>query len=159
MRHSAPPSQEERTLLPSLAAGKLDLPLRLPQTGAGPNAVEIPKFDPLIAEWEERIAKLRDLKHQDLATVKEISELTTFNVQTFNVQCSKFSCQAAANPTSKSATVSRSISGPKTRSCTNRLKSTGTPRADSGSPARKSIRKSDPASPPPIPSCPRRHRR
>ncbi|PYJ83683.1 MAG: hypothetical protein DME22_15155, partial [Verrucomicrobia bacterium] len=54
----------------------------------GQNAVEIPKFDPLIAEWEARIARLRDLKHQDPATVKEVSELTTLNVQrsTFNVQ-------------------------------------------------------------------------
>src|SRR5207244_560033 len=61
----------------------------------GQNAVEIPKFDPLIAEWEARIAKLRDLKHQDLATVKEVSELTTFNVQrsTFNVQRSPVSPQ------------------------------------------------------------------
>ncbi|MBI3851457.1 MAG: HEAT repeat domain-containing protein [Verrucomicrobia bacterium] len=41
----------------------------------GQNAVEIPKFDPLIAEWEARIAKLRDLKHQDPATVKEVQEL------------------------------------------------------------------------------------
>lgn len=41
----------------------------------GQNAVEIPKFDPLIAEWEARIAKLRDLKHQDAATVKEVKSL------------------------------------------------------------------------------------
>jgi glucose/arabinose dehydrogenase len=41
----------------------------------GQNAVEIPKFDPLIEEWERRIAKLRDLKHQDPATVKEVTEL------------------------------------------------------------------------------------
>jgi glucose/arabinose dehydrogenase len=41
----------------------------------GQNAVEIPKFDPLIEEWEKRIAKLRDLKHQDPATVKEVTEL------------------------------------------------------------------------------------
>ncbi len=40
----------------------------------GQNAVEIPKFDPLIAEWEVRITKLRDLKHQDPATVKEVAE-------------------------------------------------------------------------------------
>src|SRR5207248_7569188 len=61
----------------------------------GQNAVEIPKFDPLIAEWEARIAKLRDLKHQDPATVKEVSELKTFNVQrsTFNVQSSPVSPQ------------------------------------------------------------------
>src|SRR5439155_9059268 len=61
----------------------------------GRNAVEIPKFDPLIAEWEARIARLRDLKHQDPATVKEVSELTTFNVQrsTFNVQRSPVSPQ------------------------------------------------------------------
>jgi glucose/arabinose dehydrogenase len=54
----------------------------------GQNAVELPQFDPLIAEWEARIAKLRDLKHQDPATVKEVSELTTFNVQrsTLNAQ-------------------------------------------------------------------------
>ena len=41
----------------------------------GRNAVEIPQFDPLIAEWEARIARLRDLKHQDAATVKEVKAL------------------------------------------------------------------------------------
>jgi glucose/arabinose dehydrogenase len=41
----------------------------------GQNGVEIPKFDPLIAEWDARIAKLRDLKHQDAATVKEVHDL------------------------------------------------------------------------------------
>ncbi len=41
----------------------------------GQNGVEIPKFDPLIAEWDARIAKLRDLKHQDPATVKEVHDL------------------------------------------------------------------------------------
>ncbi|MSU58952.1 MAG: sorbosone dehydrogenase [Pedosphaera sp.] len=41
----------------------------------GKNAVELPQFDPLIAEWEARIAKLRDLKHQDTATVKEVRAL------------------------------------------------------------------------------------
>jgi len=43
----------------------------------GRNAVEIPKFDPLIAEWEARIAKLRQLKGQDAATVTEVTALTT----------------------------------------------------------------------------------
>jgi len=41
----------------------------------GQNAVEIPKFDPLIAQWEARIAKLRNLKQQDPATVKEVQDL------------------------------------------------------------------------------------
>lgn len=41
----------------------------------GQNAVEIPKFDPLIAEWEARIAKLRNLEHQSAATVKEVKAL------------------------------------------------------------------------------------
>lgn len=41
----------------------------------GQNAVELPKFEPLIAEWEARIAKLRDLKNQDAATVKEVQQL------------------------------------------------------------------------------------
>ncbi|HTH49288.1 MAG TPA: PVC-type heme-binding CxxCH protein, partial [Candidatus Limnocylindria bacterium] len=41
----------------------------------GQNGVEIPKFDPLIAQWDARIAKLRDLKHQDPATVKEVHDL------------------------------------------------------------------------------------
>ncbi len=41
----------------------------------GQNAVEIPKFDPLVAEWDVRIARLRDLKHQDAATVKEVKAL------------------------------------------------------------------------------------
>ena len=39
----------------------------------GQNSVEIPKFDPLIAEWDARIAKLRDLRKQDPATVAEVS--------------------------------------------------------------------------------------
>jgi len=41
----------------------------------GQNAAELPQFEPLIAQWEARIAKLRDLKHQDPATVKEVTEL------------------------------------------------------------------------------------
>ncbi len=41
----------------------------------GRNGVEIPRFDPLIAEWDARIAKLRDLKHQDPAMVKEVEGL------------------------------------------------------------------------------------
>ena len=41
----------------------------------GQNAVELPKFEPLIVEWEARIAKLRDLKNQDPATVKEVQAL------------------------------------------------------------------------------------
>lgn len=41
----------------------------------GQNAVEIPKFDPLIREWEGRIAKLRDLDHQDPAVVAEVTRL------------------------------------------------------------------------------------
>lgn len=41
----------------------------------GQNAVELPKFEPFIAEWEARIAKLRDLKNQDAATVKEVQQL------------------------------------------------------------------------------------
>ena len=41
----------------------------------GQNGVEIPRFDPLIAEWDARIAKLRDLQSQDAATVKEVQEL------------------------------------------------------------------------------------
>jgi len=43
--------QEKRTLLPPLAAGKLDLPARLRKGEQGQNAVELPKFEPLIAEW------------------------------------------------------------------------------------------------------------
>ncbi len=41
----------------------------------GQNGVEIPRFDPLIAQWDARIAKLRDLKHQDPAMVKEVQDL------------------------------------------------------------------------------------
>lgn len=41
----------------------------------GQNAVEIPKFDPLIAEWEARIARLRDLQRQDPAIVAEVQRL------------------------------------------------------------------------------------
>ncbi len=42
----------------------------------GQNAVEIPKFDPLVEEWDRRIAKLRDLKNQDPAVVAEVKALT-----------------------------------------------------------------------------------
>jgi glucose/arabinose dehydrogenase len=41
----------------------------------GQNAVEIPKFDPLIEAWDARIAKLRNLREQDPDTVKEVSNL------------------------------------------------------------------------------------
>src|SRR5204862_6471029 len=55
----------------------------------GQNAVEIPKFDPLIEEWEKRIAKLRDLKHQDPATVKEVRSLLDVRSSMFNASASK----------------------------------------------------------------------
>jgi glucose/arabinose dehydrogenase len=35
----------------------------------GRNAVEIPKFDPIVEEWDQRIVRLRNLKQQDPATV------------------------------------------------------------------------------------------
>ncbi len=38
----------------------------------GQNAVEIPKFDPIVEEWDQRIAKLRDLRNQDPATVSQV---------------------------------------------------------------------------------------
>ena len=41
----------------------------------GQNSVEIPKFDPLIAEWDARIAKLRDLRKQDPATVADVKRI------------------------------------------------------------------------------------
>jgi glucose/arabinose dehydrogenase len=41
----------------------------------GQNGVEIPRFDPLIAQWDARIAKLRNLKQQDPAMVKEVQDL------------------------------------------------------------------------------------
>ncbi len=67
--------QKERTLLPSLAPANWTYLLGFRKHEQGQNAVEIPKFEPLIAEWEARIAKLRDLKHQDPATVKEVQAL------------------------------------------------------------------------------------
>lgn len=42
----------------------------------GQNAVEIPKFDPLVEEWDRRIARLRDLRNQDPAVVAEVKTLT-----------------------------------------------------------------------------------
>ena len=39
----------------------------------GQNSVEMPKFDPLITEWEARIAKLRALSEQDPAAVNELT--------------------------------------------------------------------------------------
>lgn len=41
----------------------------------GRNAVEIPKFEPLVEEWDGRIAKLRNLKNQDPRVVSEIRSL------------------------------------------------------------------------------------
>jgi glucose/arabinose dehydrogenase len=41
----------------------------------GQNAVEIPKFDPLIEAWDARIAKLRNLREQDPDAVQEVSNL------------------------------------------------------------------------------------
>lgn len=38
----------------------------------GRNAVEIPKFEPLVEEWDGRIAKLRDRKNQDPRVVSEV---------------------------------------------------------------------------------------
>ena len=55
----------------------------------GQNAVELPQFDPLIAEWEARIAKLRDLKHQDPATVKEVRLLLDVRGSMFDVSASR----------------------------------------------------------------------
>src|SRR5437762_13849022 len=55
----------------------------------GQNAVEIPKFDALIEEWEKRIAKLRDLKHQDPATVKEVHSLLEVRSSMFDVSGSR----------------------------------------------------------------------
>ena len=41
----------------------------------GQNAVEIPQFEPLIAEWEARIAKLRDLSQPYTPTAGEVERL------------------------------------------------------------------------------------
>ncbi|MFM7100102.1 MAG: GDSL-type esterase/lipase family protein, partial [Verrucomicrobiota bacterium] len=44
----------------------------------GQNAGEIPRFDPLIAQWEAKIAELRNPFEQDPALVKEIIEVTRY---------------------------------------------------------------------------------
>ncbi len=41
----------------------------------GQNAVEIPQFEPLIAEWEARIARLRDIAHPDAAVIADVKRL------------------------------------------------------------------------------------
>ncbi len=41
----------------------------------GRNSVEIPKFDPLVAEWDAKVGKLRDLTKQDSTVVKEVTDL------------------------------------------------------------------------------------
>jgi len=41
----------------------------------GQNAGEILEFGPIVEEWDARIAKLRDLKHQDKATITEVQKL------------------------------------------------------------------------------------
>lgn len=43
----------------------------------GQNAVEIPRFDPMVEEWDHKIAKLRDSKHQDPAIVAEVAALSS----------------------------------------------------------------------------------
>lgn len=43
----------------------------------GQNAVEIPQFEPLITEWEARIARLRDLSHPDTALASDVDRLVT----------------------------------------------------------------------------------
>ncbi|MSU36278.1 MAG: hypothetical protein EXS36_14515 [Pedosphaera sp.] len=41
----------------------------------GRNSVEMPRFEPLIAEWEKRISRLRDLKEQDATAAEEVHRL------------------------------------------------------------------------------------
>jgi glucose/arabinose dehydrogenase len=41
----------------------------------GRNAVEIPKFDPIVETWDQKIEKLRDLKNQEPAVVSEVRAL------------------------------------------------------------------------------------
>lgn len=41
----------------------------------GQNAVEIPKFDPLVEQWDQHIGRLRDLGRQDPATVSRVRTL------------------------------------------------------------------------------------
>ena len=43
----------------------------------GQNAVEIPRFDPMVEEWDHKIAKLRDPRHQDPAIVAEVAALSS----------------------------------------------------------------------------------
>jgi len=50
----------------------------------GQNAVEIPKFDPLVEEWDRKIAGLRDLNNQDPAVVAEIKQLTAHPSRTLH---------------------------------------------------------------------------
>lgn len=40
----------------------------------GRNAVEVPRFEPLVEQWDGRIAQLRDLDAQDPGTVSEVRE-------------------------------------------------------------------------------------
>ncbi|MCC6235263.1 MAG: hypothetical protein IT580_21655, partial [Verrucomicrobiales bacterium] len=42
----------------------------------GQNAVEIPRFDPIVETWDGKIAKLRDLTRQDPAVVSEVRALS-----------------------------------------------------------------------------------
>jgi hypothetical protein len=67
----------------------------------GQNAVELPQFEPLIAEWETRIAKLRDLKHQDPATAKDVRSLLDVTGPKSNIEHSTSNTEhrTAAIPT------------------------------------------------------------
>lgn len=42
----------------------------------GQNAVEIPKFDPIVETWDGKITKLRDITRQDPAVVSEVRALS-----------------------------------------------------------------------------------
>ncbi|MCC7376899.1 MAG: hypothetical protein IT581_19730 [Verrucomicrobiales bacterium] len=42
----------------------------------GRNAVEIPKFDPIVETWDQKIEKLRNVKNQDPAVVSEVRALS-----------------------------------------------------------------------------------
>ena len=46
----------------------------------GQNAVEIPKFDTLVEEWDHKIAQLRDPNHRDPAVVAEVKALAQVSV-------------------------------------------------------------------------------
>lgn len=70
----------------------------------GRNAVEIPRFDPIVEEWDRRISGLRDLGRQDPAVVSEVRTI-------LDVRRARWSGAGGAVPTAQVGGVARAGGG------------------------------------------------